>query len=525
MKKFQNIILGLLVGLVLATGTAILAGSIGGAGISGSPPVDLTNLSATNLTSGTVPDARFPATLPAASGVNLTALNASNLGSGTVPDARFPATLPAASAANLTAIPAANITGTLPAISGANLTSLTSANLTGALPAISGAALTNLPAPSNIIIDANNTTLGTGAGDSITSGTKVTAVGVNAATAITTQTGSNTTAIGEGALQAVVSGLNNTACGFNAGLTTTGAQNSYFGSLCGDANISGTRQAFGGYNSGGNCTGSDNAFWGHNSGQFITSGTQNACLGSAASPSANVSDTVSVGYNAAPAASTSMCFGSNSFTTASNQLVFGANTLQITDVYFSEGVTNASSLAATINGTGGSGADNAGGGFILAGGKGTGTAKGGNVLIQTSSAIATSSTAQTLRDRYIVVAKGTALTDATPVTLATVTLGANGYAGGRIICTVQCTNATDQQAFTQIVEWGIVTKASTYTSTIVASTGAKAVSGGTIVNTWTITAAGAIQLSSDTSLTPSGTNAFVAYYTIENNSEVNITLP
>jgi len=55
---------------------------------------------------------------------DLTALSASNLTSGTVPDARFPATLPAASAANLTAVPAANITGTLPAISGANLTNL-----------------------------------------------------------------------------------------------------------------------------------------------------------------------------------------------------------------------------------------------------------------------------------------------------------------------------------------------------------------------------------------------------------------
>ena len=37
---------------------------------------------------------------------DLTALSASNLTSGTVPDARFPATLPAASAANLTSIPA-----------------------------------------------------------------------------------------------------------------------------------------------------------------------------------------------------------------------------------------------------------------------------------------------------------------------------------------------------------------------------------------------------------------------------------
>lgn len=61
------------------------------------------------MASGTVPDARFPATLPAASGANLTALNASNLGSGTVPDARFPATLPAASGVNLTSLNASNL--------------------------------------------------------------------------------------------------------------------------------------------------------------------------------------------------------------------------------------------------------------------------------------------------------------------------------------------------------------------------------------------------------------------------------
>jgi hypothetical protein len=80
----------------------------------GSSLADLTTRSATDLTSGTLPDARFPATLPAASGVNLTALNASNLGSGTVPDARFPATLPAASGVNLTALNATNIaSGTL----------------------------------------------------------------------------------------------------------------------------------------------------------------------------------------------------------------------------------------------------------------------------------------------------------------------------------------------------------------------------------------------------------------------------
>ena len=64
------------------------------------------------------------------SGANLTSLPAGQL-TGTVADARFPATLPAASAANLTNIPAANVTGTLPAITAANLTNIPAANIVG----------------------------------------------------------------------------------------------------------------------------------------------------------------------------------------------------------------------------------------------------------------------------------------------------------------------------------------------------------------------------------------------------------
>ena len=71
---------------------------------------NLTALNATQLTSGTIPDARFPATLPAANGSALTALNASNLASGTVPDARFPATLPAANGSALTDLNATALT-------------------------------------------------------------------------------------------------------------------------------------------------------------------------------------------------------------------------------------------------------------------------------------------------------------------------------------------------------------------------------------------------------------------------------
>ena len=73
-------------------------------------------------------------TLPDTTGTLLdenSSVPAANL-TGTIADARFPATLPAASAANLTAIPAANITGTLPAINGANLTGLPAGGITEA---------------------------------------------------------------------------------------------------------------------------------------------------------------------------------------------------------------------------------------------------------------------------------------------------------------------------------------------------------------------------------------------------------
>ena len=43
-----------------------------------------------NLNAGTIPDARFPSTLPAISGANLTNLDASDLSSGTMPAARLP---------------------------------------------------------------------------------------------------------------------------------------------------------------------------------------------------------------------------------------------------------------------------------------------------------------------------------------------------------------------------------------------------------------------------------------------------
>jgi len=70
------------------TGTLYISGGNIGTP-SGGNGTNITNLNASNLATGTVPDARFPATLPAASGVNLTNLNASNLATGTVGTARL----------------------------------------------------------------------------------------------------------------------------------------------------------------------------------------------------------------------------------------------------------------------------------------------------------------------------------------------------------------------------------------------------------------------------------------------------
>jgi plastocyanin len=121
----------------------------------------ITALNATELTSGTIPDARFPATLPAASGANLTALNATQLTSGTVPDARFPATLPATSGVNLTAlnatqltsgtIPDARFPATLPAASGANLTALNATQLTSGTVPIGRIGATGTPSASTYL--------------------------------------------------------------------------------------------------------------------------------------------------------------------------------------------------------------------------------------------------------------------------------------------------------------------------------------------------------------------------------------
>jgi hypothetical protein len=68
----------------------------------------LTALNASNVSSGTLPDARFPATLPTASGANLTTLNASNVSSGTLSNDRLDTVPTTKGGTGLTTIGSAN---------------------------------------------------------------------------------------------------------------------------------------------------------------------------------------------------------------------------------------------------------------------------------------------------------------------------------------------------------------------------------------------------------------------------------
>jgi len=84
------------------------------------------------------------ATTFSGSGASLTALNASNISSGTIPNARYGT--PTFSAANLTSIPAANLTGNYAALNGSSITSLNAANLSGTAGSINGTNITSLNA-------------------------------------------------------------------------------------------------------------------------------------------------------------------------------------------------------------------------------------------------------------------------------------------------------------------------------------------------------------------------------------------
>ncbi len=147
----------------------------------------------------------------------------------------------------------------------------------------------------------DNTTYGTGAGDSLTSSAEGnTLIGANAGTAITyadyntligTQageafySGSDSVLIGYQAGQYSYNGFDNTLLGYQSGLLTSQSgtsanDNSFFGYQAGVANTGGNDNTFFGYKAGyAHTTGDDNIYFGYYSGYGTSTADDNTAIG------------------------------------------------------------------------------------------------------------------------------------------------------------------------------------------------------------------------------------------------------
>ena len=102
----------------------------------------------------------------------------------------------------------------------------------------------------------------------------------------------------------------------------------------------------------------------------------------------------------------SICLGANMASTANGQLVIGNTSTGTLDVYIGKGVTHATPTALSLNATGGSGTDIAGGALTVAGGRPTGSGLGGSILLATAPAGASGTTLRSLVTRWTLNSTG-----------------------------------------------------------------------------------------------------------------------
>jgi hypothetical protein len=207
-----------------------------------------------------------------------------------------------------------------------------------------------------------------------------------------TATGPNDTNLGLNAGVALTSGSNNTNVGVNAGAAVnSGSFNTNVGSFAGAAIT----------------TGGNNTIIGKNAAATLSTGSSNIVLGSDA-------DVASSG--------------------ASNSFVAGSPANPVADVYFGKGIAAAASSGGSdwnLNGNGGNGSNQAGGNVVLAGGKGTGNAEPGLILVKYPLKGSTGSTLESLSTQKFPVATvmytltGDA-TITTPTTSASLIAGRTG---------------------------------------------------------------------------------------------------
>lgn len=264
----------------------------------------------------------------------------------------------------------------------------------------------------------DNLFLGRSSGNfTLTTGTALrnTAVGSLSLDALTT--GDDNIGIGYQSLTSNTDGVDNTAVGVNSLVFNAGGDaNVAVGRLALQRNVSGNYNTAvgtssfqlkgnGDYNTGigyqalyGSVTDASaeyNTALGAAAGATVSTGSRNTFLGA-------YTDVIS----AAPTASDSIALGYLAQIRANNQFVVGSETSAITDIYFGEGVISTTPSDTTINATGGSGTDIAGADLILAPGKGTGNAAGGDIIFSTADTGASGTTLQSLTEKMRLTSGG-----------------------------------------------------------------------------------------------------------------------
>ncbi len=201
-------------------------------------------------------------------------------------------------------------------------------------------------------------------------------------------------------------GSYNTMFGTSAGRSNTiGSNNFFVGSNAGYWNTSGSKNIFlSGYGAGANnTTGYDNVFMSNGSGGGNTTGSFNLFIGNSSGALNNTGF-----YNIYLGAFADDLGGGNN----SNQLIVGGHNSYYNNGFISRGYFGNGKVAAapkdfTFNATGGYGANIAGANLTVAGGQGTGTGAGGNVILSTAPAGAVSaSTSNALVERVRVDSTG-----------------------------------------------------------------------------------------------------------------------
>lgn len=232
----------------------------------------------------------------------------------------------------------------------------------------------------------------------------------------TLSTGQRDTVIGKSAGAALDDGNNNSLYGYSSGLgMVSGGSNSCYGyeSCRGIVNES-NNSCFGvqacysqaandntqvGNAAGFNAAAAAETLIGRQAGVNITSGARNTALGYQALLAVDTgTDNIGIGYqSAADAASVgAIVLGRAATATGSNEMVVGSETIPVASYYFGEGETSTTPSTTTVQTTGGSGSNVAGASLNLAAGRGTGSAAGGSINMQTSAAGGSGTTLRSL---------------------------------------------------------------------------------------------------------------------------------